>query len=83
MCTRSSGTPSPVSASAAAVMNGPGPQMKAGRSVNGAASRPSAVASGRPCTDSSQCSTVNRSGWAAASSRSAAAKMTERSSRLA
>ena len=64
-------------------MNGPGPQMYAGRSVKGAASFASAVADGSPCSDSSQCTTVSRSGYFAASSRSASAKITEPSSRLA
>ena len=64
-------------------MNGPGPQMNACRSVNGAASCDSAFADGNPCSDSSQCTTVSRSGYLAASSRSASAKITDRSSRLA
>ena len=64
-------------------MNGPGPQMYASWPAYGAASADSAAALGSPCTDSSQCTTVSRSGYFAASSRSAAPKMTEFSSRLA
>ena len=79
----SAGAPAVFSASSAAAMNGPGPQMNASRPVYGAARPASAAALGSPCTDSSQCTTVNRSGYLAASSRSAPAKITEFSSRLA
>ena len=64
-------------------MNGPGPQMKTSRSANGCANRASAATLGRPCTDSSQCTTDNRSGYFAVNSRNAAAKITEFSSRFA
>jgi hypothetical protein len=42
-----------------------------------------AAAVGSPCTVSSQCTTVSRSGYFADNSRSAPAKITEFSSRLA
>ena len=48
--------------------------MNASWSVYGAARPASAAALGRPCTDSSQCTTVSRSGYLAASSRRAVAE---------
>ena len=65
-------------------MNGSGPQTNASWPAYGRASAAqSRPRVGGPCTESSQCTTTSRSGGRGGEPRSSAAKITDRSSRLA
>ena len=80
---RSRGNSSSRNAVTTIFMKGAGPQTKASQVVYADANAFSCSPVGRPCTDSSQCTTCSRSGCSAASRLSSSAKITERSSRLA